>query len=67
MAVARRRELQGALGALPAGQRQAILLLKLWRLSLREAALESGMSIAALKVASHRAVKALRAMLGKRM
>jgi RNA polymerase sigma-70 factor, ECF subfamily len=27
MAVARRRELQGALGALPAGQRQAILLL----------------------------------------
>jgi len=67
MAVARRRELQGAIGALPAGQRQAILLLKLRGLSLREAALESGMSIAALKVASHRAMKALREMLGKRM
>ena len=66
MAVARRRELQGAIGALPAGQRQAIVLLKLRGLSLREAALESGMSIAALKVASHRAVKSLREMLGKR-
>jgi RNA polymerase sigma factor (sigma-70 family) len=65
--VARRRELQEAIGALPAGQRQAVLLLKLRGLSLKEAALESGMSIAALKVASHRAIKALRVMLGRRM
>ena len=67
MAVARRRELQGAIEALPAGQRHAVLLLKLRGLSLREAARESGMSVAALKVASHRAMKALREMLGKRM
>lgn len=66
MTIARRRELQEAIGALPAGQRQALLLLKLQGLSLKEAALESGMSIAALKVASHRALKALREMLGKR-
>jgi RNA polymerase sigma-70 factor (ECF subfamily) len=65
--VARRRALEQAIGALPAGQRQAVLLLKLRGLSLKEAALESGMSVAALKVASHRAVKALRLMLGKRM
>jgi RNA polymerase sigma-70 factor (ECF subfamily) len=64
--VARRRELQEAIGALPAGQRQAVLLLKLRGLSLKEAALESGMSIAALKVASHRALRTLRVILGKR-
>jgi RNA polymerase sigma-70 factor (ECF subfamily) len=66
MTIDRRRELQEAIRALPAGQRQALLLLKLRGLSLKEAALESGMSIAALKVASHRALKALREMLGKR-
>ena len=38
-------------------------LLKLRQLSLREAADESGMSIGALKVAGHRALKALRAKL----
>ena len=67
MTVFRRRELRGAIEALPAGQRQAVLLLKLRGLSLKEAALESGMSIVALKVASHRAMKALREMLGRRM
>ncbi|MGH6912397.1 MAG: sigma-70 family RNA polymerase sigma factor [Geminicoccales bacterium] len=67
LTLARRRELQEAIGRLPAGQRQAVLLLKLRGLSLKEAALESGMSIAALKVASHRALKALRAMLGRRV
>jgi RNA polymerase sigma factor (sigma-70 family) len=60
-----RRDLQEAIGRLPAGQRQAVLLLKLRGLSLKEAAAESGLSTAALKVASHRALKALRAMLGK--
>jgi RNA polymerase sigma factor (sigma-70 family) len=67
MAVANRRELRVALEALPAGQRQAVLLLKLRGLSLREAALVSGTSVAALKVASHRAMKALREILGRRM
>jgi RNA polymerase sigma-70 factor (ECF subfamily) len=62
-----RRDLQQAIESLPAGQRQAVLLLKLRGLSLKEAASESGMSIAALKVASHRALKRLRAKLGRRM
>jgi RNA polymerase sigma-70 factor, ECF subfamily len=35
-------------------------MLKLRELSLREAAAASGMSMSALKVAAHRAVKALR-------
>jgi RNA polymerase sigma factor (sigma-70 family) len=61
-----RRALRDAIARLPAGQRRAVLLLKLRGLSLKEAALESGLSIAALKVASHRALKALRAMLDER-
>jgi RNA polymerase sigma-70 factor (ECF subfamily) len=64
--VAGRRALQEAIGALSPGQRQAVLLLKLRGLSLKEAALESGMSIVALKVASHRALKTLRRMLRER-
>jgi RNA polymerase sigma factor (sigma-70 family) len=40
-----RRGLQDAIARLPAGQRRAILLLKLRELSLKEAALESGLSI----------------------
>jgi RNA polymerase sigma-70 factor, ECF subfamily len=59
------RDLRDAIERLPSGQRQAVLLLKLGELSLKEAALRSGMSVAALKVASHRGLKALRAMLGK--
>ncbi len=55
--------LQAAIDALPAGQRQAIQLLKLKEMSLKEAALATGMSVAALKVASHRAVKRLRELL----
>lgn len=60
-----RRGLRDAIQMLPAGQRRAILMLKLRGLSLKEAASESGMSVTALKVASHRGLKALRAMLGK--
>jgi RNA polymerase sigma-70 factor, ECF subfamily len=60
-----RRGLREAIDKLPPGQRQAVLLLKLRGLSLREAASESGMSAAALKVASHRGLKALRATFGK--
>jgi RNA polymerase sigma-70 factor (ECF subfamily) len=48
---------------LPSAQRRAVKLLKLRQLSLKEAAQESGMSIAALKGAGHRALKALRAKL----
>lgn len=60
-----RRGLRAAIARLPAGQRQAVVLLKLRELSLKEAASQSGMSVAALKVASHRGLKALRAMLGR--
>jgi RNA polymerase sigma-70 factor (ECF subfamily) len=60
------RLLREAVENLPAGQRQAIQLLKLKEMSLKEAAAASGMSVAALKVAAHRALKRLRQMLGTR-
>jgi RNA polymerase sigma-70 factor (ECF subfamily) len=52
-----------AVQSLPAKQRSAIELVKLRELSLKEAAAASGMSIGALKVATHRAVAALRRIL----
>jgi len=52
--------LHRALSGLPPGQRQAVELLKLKELSLKEAAAVSGMSVASLKVAMHRALKSLR-------
>jgi RNA polymerase sigma-70 factor, ECF subfamily len=58
-----RDELARAIAELPPGQREAIELLKLRELSLKEAAWTSGRSIAALKVNVHRAVKALKARL----
>jgi RNA polymerase sigma-70 factor (ECF subfamily) len=58
--------LRTAIEVLPAGQRQAIELLKLRELSLKEAAAETGQSVGALKVATHRAVIALRRALGRR-
>lgn len=60
------RMLRDAVESLPAGQREAIRLLKLKEMSLKEAAAASGMSVAALKVATHRALKSLRKMLGSR-
>lgn len=51
-----RREIE----ALPASQRRAIELLKLKEMSLKEAARESGMTVANLKVLVHRAMKTLR-------
>lgn len=54
------RALRRAIDDLPSGQRRAIELLKLQELSLKEAARETGMSVAALKVAVHRGMKALR-------
>jgi len=62
---ARDEALRRAVASLPPGQRQAVVLLKLQEMSLREAAAASGMSIAALKVAMHRALKNLRRMLGQ--
>ena len=56
-------ELRDAIHALPPGQRKAIEMLKLGELSLREAAAVSGVSVGALKVATHRAIAALRRML----
>src|SRR5258708_7108406 len=61
-----RRELETALKGLPAGQRQAIRLLKLEEMSLKEAAAATGMSVTALKVTTHRALKSLRKMLSNR-
>jgi len=58
-----RRRLRQAVEGLPRTQLQAISLLRLRELSLKEAALESGMSVAALKVAVHRALKTLRGVL----
>ncbi len=55
--------LRQAIADLPAGQRQAVELLKLKELSLKEASAASGMSVAALKVAVHRGLKALRVRL----
>ncbi|MBT2333219.1 sigma-70 family RNA polymerase sigma factor [Variovorax paradoxus] len=52
-----------AIERLPAGQREAIKLMKLQEMSLNQAATVSGMSIAALKVATHRGLKSLRKML----
>lgn len=58
-----RRELEGAINNLPPRQRQAIRLLKLDGMSLKQAAIASGMSITSLKVNTHRAVKRLRKIL----
>jgi DNA-directed RNA polymerase specialized sigma24 family protein len=46
-------------------QRHAIRMLKLGEMSLKEAAVASNMTIGALKVATHRAMTALRKMLVK--
>ena len=55
--------LVGAIDKLPPDQREAIRMLKLNEMSLKEASQTSGRSIAALKVATHRAVKNLRRLL----
>jgi RNA polymerase sigma-70 factor (ECF subfamily) len=52
-----------AMARLPAGQRKALELVKLKEMSMKEASQASGMSVPALKVAVHRAIKALRGML----
>jgi len=58
------RALRRAIEALPAGQRQAVELLKLQEYSLKEASAVSGIGIGALKVATHRGLASLRRALG---
>lgn len=60
------RALEGALENLSPAQRQAIQLLKLKELSLRQASVVSGVSITTLKVTTHRALKRLRALMNKK-
>jgi RNA polymerase sigma-70 factor (ECF subfamily) len=52
--------LTSAIRSLPAAQRRAIELLKLQGRSLKEASAHTGTSVGALKVATHRAMAALR-------
>jgi RNA polymerase sigma-70 factor (ECF subfamily) len=55
--------LRDAINQLLPDQRQAIYMLKLNEMSLKEAAAASGRSVAALKAATHRAIKSLRKLL----
>lgn len=52
-----------ALNALPPSEKAAVRMLRLQQLTLNEAAEQSGTSIAALKVAVHRATRRLRGLL----
>lgn len=56
-------QLRQAIKALPKGQRSAIELLKLREMSLKEASQATGISISALKVSVHRAIRGLRTSL----
>lgn len=60
-----RDEVAELLQRLPARQREALEALKLREMSLAEASAASGQSVAALKVNTHRALKALRALFQK--
>jgi RNA polymerase sigma-70 factor (ECF subfamily) len=55
--------LVGAIDKWPPDQRDAIRMLKLKEMSLKEASQASGRSVTALKVATHRAIKNLRKLL----
>jgi RNA polymerase sigma-70 factor (ECF subfamily) len=57
--------LKRAIQELPRGQREAIELLKLREMSLKEASAAGGTSVGALKVSVHRAMVALRKALAK--
>lgn len=58
-------EVRRVVSGLPPRQREAIRLLHLQEMSLREAAAASGQSEGALKVASHRALKLLRKLMSR--
>ncbi|BDV32536.1 sigma-70 family RNA polymerase sigma factor [Methylocystis iwaonis] len=57
--------LRRALSQLPDGQREAIELMKIRGLSLQEASVATGRSVASLKVSVHRAIKTMRDYLKK--
>jgi RNA polymerase sigma-70 factor (ECF subfamily) len=57
--------LRQAIAGLPPGQWQAVEMLKLREMSLKEAATASGTSVGALKVSVHRTMSALRKALSK--
>jgi RNA polymerase sigma-70 factor (ECF subfamily) len=57
------RALRDAVAQLPDAQRQAVTMLKIEEKSLKEVSAATGMSIIALKVSTHRAVKNLRKLL----
>ncbi|MBX9777041.1 MAG: sigma-70 family RNA polymerase sigma factor [Xanthobacteraceae bacterium] len=57
--------LRQAVAALPKAQREAVEMLKLRELSLKEASTQSGASIGALKVSAHRGMAALRKALAR--
>jgi RNA polymerase sigma-70 factor (ECF subfamily) len=59
------RAVHRAIEQLPPGQRQAIALVKMQGLSMREAAAQTGQTEGAMKLSVHRAVKALRRALGR--
>jgi RNA polymerase sigma factor (sigma-70 family) len=59
-------QLKQAIEKLPPGQRQAIEMLKLKEMSLKEVSSQTGISIASLKVSVHRGVTALRRSLGNK-
>ncbi|HEY1725665.1 MAG TPA: sigma-70 family RNA polymerase sigma factor [Steroidobacteraceae bacterium] len=65
-AVRSAEEVEDLLRLLPPRQRQALEALKLRQMSLVEASAESGQSVAALKVNTHRALKALRSLIAGR-
>ena len=58
------RMVRAAVAALPTRQRQAVELLKFKEMSLLEASAATGQSVAALKVATHRALATMRRRLG---
>jgi RNA polymerase sigma-70 factor (ECF subfamily) len=60
------RALEQAIGALPPIQRDAIRMLKLREMSLKDAAEALNTTVGALKVATHRAMASLRKMLVNR-
>lgn len=62
---ARRSAVAAAVAALPTAQRRAVELTKIDGRSVKEAAALTGQSETALKVATHRAIKALKAVLGR--
>lgn len=64
--VLEKQRLTEALGDLPPVQRTAVDLLKLKEMSLKEASEATGLSIASLKMATHRALRTLRTLLSDR-